>query len=232
MKVCLFLPWYSPAQIGGTELHLLQLARKIISYGGEAIIICPSPTTNIERFKIEGIEVIASPYIISTPSSFKIAIGLKPPPHVDKFCLLLEQINPHILHFHCFWPKHILYLEVAKKLGIKTVITPHLASFSCLRGNLLFKDKIPCDGAVLIKRCSDCLLNKKIKNEQWLANIVSIVSKILYELGINSGYSLKIQRIFSTPYVIRYYLTVLQKINSLTDAFIVLSTWFEKVLLK
>lgn len=230
MKICQFLPWYSPAKVGGTEIYILQLSKKLVENNQDVLIICPSETAETQNFNVQGIPVIASSHIVGTPTSYKIAIGIEPPENLNKFIELLSRLKPDILHFHCFEPKHTFYLEAAGMLGIKTVITPHLASFTCLRGNLLYKDKTPCDGLVLINRCSECLLHKKA-NGQKIHKLISFISDSLFAAGINSGYSNKLSRLFSTPYVVRNFLKILKRINKSTDVFITLSPWYKNVLI-
>ncbi len=231
MKICHLLPWYSPATIGGTEIYILNLSKKLNETNTDVLIICPSLTSETENLVVQGISAIASPSIISFPS-YKQSIGIEPPDNLPEFHSFLAEINPDILHFHCFLPMHIFYLEIAISLGIKTVITPHLAVFSCLHRDLLFENKLPCDGTVLIDRCSKCLLHKKTNEQEIFRTPVYVISNTLFAAGINSGYSNKISRLFSTPFVVKNYLLILDKVNRLANAFVVLSPWYKKVLLR
>ena len=231
MKICHFLPWYSPARIGGTEIYILQLSKDLIDQNHEVLIICPSSASEIEKFQVRGIEVIASPYIIETPLAHKVKLGLTPPEYLEEFHSLLSTIKPDILHFHCFWPLHIFYLEAANKMGITTIITPHLAGFTCLRDDLMRENKIPCDGKVFIDRCSYCLLHNRAKENGMIQKSAFTISKKLFGWNINTGYSNKISRLFSIPFFVKNKIDILKRINTTANAIIALSPWYKKVLL-
>ena len=231
MKVCHFLPWYSPARIGGTEIYMLQLSKELIKKNNQALIICPASKGVTEKFEVDNIAVVASEFIIEEPASQKIKMGIDPPPHLNGFNSLLAEIQPDILHFHCFWPSQIFYLEAANKLGIKTIITPHLAGFTCLRDDLMRENKYPCDGKVLIDRCSSCLLHNRSKEQVVIQKSVYAVSKFLFKREINTGYSTKISRLFSIPFFVKNKLDIFKRINKAADALIAISPWYKKDIL-
>ena len=163
MKICQYLPWYSPAQIGGTEIYILKLSRQLIKAGIEVVILCPAGGSETERFTIDGIPVIASAGI-RTVQEHKVDLGVQEPAVPGQFEELMKEIRPDILHFHCFWRRNIFYLEQAAKLGIRTIITPHLASFACLQTGLLMDGKEPCDGIVEFNKCGACLIRTRTSN--------------------------------------------------------------------
>lgn len=231
MKICHFLPWYSPARIGGTEIYILQLSKKLIEQDNEVLIICPASANTTERFEVQGIPVIASSSILEEPSSFKIKMGMLPPPQLNEFDSFLQEIRPDILHFHCFWPSQIYYLETAKKQGIKTLITPHLAGFTCLRDDLMREGKVPCDGKVFIDRCSHCLLHNRSKGNVVIQEVAYGISKLLFKAGIHTGYSNKLSRLFSIPFFVKNKLDILKRIQVAADTVIAISAWYRKVLL-
>jgi len=231
MKICHFLPWYSPARIGGTEIYILQLSKKLVEEGNEVLIICPASANGTEHFDVQGIPVIAASSIVEEPSSFKIKMGMLPPPQLNEFNSFLQEIRPDILHFHCFWPSQIYYLETANKLGIKTFITPHLAGFTCLRDDLMREGKIPCDGKVLIDRCSHCLLHNRSKGNGAIQEVAFGISKILFKAGIHTGYSNKLSRLFSIPFFVKNKLDILKRIQVAADTVIAISPWYRQVLL-
>jgi glycosyltransferase involved in cell wall biosynthesis len=230
MKICYFLPWYSPARIGGTEIYILQLS-KVVEQNNDVLIICPSSANTTERFDVQGIPIIASSTILEEPSSFKVKMGILPPPQLKEFDSFLQEIRPDILHFHCFWPSQIFYLEAAHKLGIKTIITPHLAGFTCLRDDLMREGIIPCDGKVLIERCSHCLLHNRSKGNVPIQEVAYGISKTLFKAGIHTGYSNKVSRLFSIPFFVKNKLDILKRIRNASNAIIAISPWYQKDLL-
>jgi glycosyltransferase involved in cell wall biosynthesis len=232
MKICHFLPWYSPARIGGTEIYILELSKRLVEQENEVLIICPSSTTAAESFTVRDIPVIASPTILEEPSSYRVKLGIEPPSFLKEFSSFLADIKPDILHFHCFWPLHIFYLEAANKMGIKTLITPHLAGFTCLRDDLMRENKIPCDGKVLIDRCSYCLLHNRSKEIVVIQKSAYAVSKLLFKAGINTGYSNKVSRLFSIPFFVKNKLSILKRINTAVNAVVAISPWYKKDLLE
>ena len=230
MKICYLLPWYSPAAIGGTEIHLVNLAKKMAGAGHAVTIICPAKGPDTEYFSVQDLPVIATPCIMVDPPG-PAAIGQAPPERLDEFRALLAELDPDILHFHCFWLKHIFYLEAAKEKRIHTVITLHLSSFSCLKNDLLFMDEQPCDGKVTVPKCTQCLQNHKTKGKLPAPGLFHFASHTLHSLRIDTGKSGKMGRLLSIPFQVQNMLDVFRRIDKATDIFITLSPWYKKVML-
>ena len=230
MKICYFLPWYSPAGTGGTEIYMVELAKKMLVAGTEVIMICPGIRPVEEHFFVAGIPVIASPSIHIDPGG-KTDSGEAPPADLAGFKTLLANIAPDILHFHCFWPKHIFYLETAKEMGIITLITPHLAAFSCLRDDLLFKGVAPCNGTVTLSKCTTCLIAAKAKNRRITAAAVTASARLLHRLHIPFPGGSSLTRLLSIPQTVTNRLTIFRRIGQSADAVISVMPWYEKLLL-
>lgn len=229
MRIIQLLPWHSISTKGGTEIYILNLSKQIINANHEVLIICPSNDLNTKKFSVEGINVIETPSIImDQPPS--VDLGIEEPIGFQDFIFFLESLKPDVLHFHCFWRRHIYYLEAAKKLNIKTIITPHLALFSCLQSNLMFENKVECDGILKLKKCANCLIQAKDSN--WIIKlIISISSEKLNRLKINLDEKSTIGRNLNIFNHVESLINVFKRINKSVDYLITISQWYYDVLL-
>src|ERR1035437_7985450 len=117
MKICHFLPWASPDAVGGTEIYILNLSKALIESGNEVLIICPSSTNETQELDLHGVKVFATPSIKHFPTA-KVEVENKIPENLQQFVDFIAAINPDILHFHCFTPRHVYYLESVASTGI------------------------------------------------------------------------------------------------------------------
>lgn len=228
MKVCHFLPWYSPANKGGTEIYILNLCKLLMSVGEEVLIICPSKDKITEEFKIDGISIIATPAIVMEQTA-NVDFGIEEPVGFSDFEQLLVNLKPDVLHFHCFWRRHIFYLEKATSLKIKTFITPHLSLFSCLQVNLMQANKTPCDGVVELRKCSECLIHAKTGNRM-LQRLIASSSAAVNKFNVSLKETNKVTRSLNVFRNVENLINVFKRINKSADGIITISQWYFDVL--
>jgi glycosyltransferase involved in cell wall biosynthesis len=230
MRVFHFLPWYSPASIGGTEIYILNLCKRLLQENVDVCIICPAVNGD-ELFEVDGVPVQA---LTSIQIEFggEESLGIVAPSQLESFKRFLNSQQPDILHFHCFWNNTVYYLEAAKQAGVSTMITPHLAAFTCPNSNMMYMRKEPCDGKVDITRCTKCLLNEKATAGTFINRMANSVSSSLYRGNINTGYTSKLGRLFSLPFVVENQLTIFKRVVAATDMFVALSKWYKNVLIE
>lgn len=115
LKIALVCDWFLP-QMGGTEMHMRDLADRLSEEGHEVHVITPVPgRTDGERFRVHRLNVPLLPYVrcVYTRSAFrKIESIFK----VEEF---------DIVHCHCniISPTSYGSLYLSQRLGIPAVIT-------------------------------------------------------------------------------------------------------------
>lgn len=115
LKIALICDWFLP-QVGGTELHMRDLADRLSEEGHEVHVITPIPgKADGERFRIHRLKVSLLPYArcVYTRSAFK------------KIEAILKTEAFDIVHCHCNIVSPTSYgsLYLSQKLGIPAVIT-------------------------------------------------------------------------------------------------------------
>jgi len=115
LKIALVCDWFLP-QMGGTEMHMRDLADRLSEEGHEVHVITPIPgRTDGERFHIHRLNVSLLPYAhcVYTRSAFR------------KIESILSEEAFDIVHCHCniISPTSYGSLYLSQKLGIPAVIT-------------------------------------------------------------------------------------------------------------
>jgi glycosyltransferase involved in cell wall biosynthesis len=186
-----------------------------------------------ERYFYNGTEVIR----YAEPSAVTRALitGNAVPEGLERFIEIIKNESPDIVHFHELAGSNglsLLHVKAIKSLGIKTVMTLHIAKYSCRTGTLMYKNKIPCDGVIREIRCSKCWLND-MGEKGMRAAFIEAGFKVMNALGQDTrNWNSSLGTALAMPKIIKKVKTDLQELESNTDAFIILTEWYKKVLLR
>lgn len=224
MKIMHFLPWHSPSSVGGTELYLRQLAKFQKRTGNEVLIICPNISNQKDEFYLDGIRVVCFPYFIDKNDLLTL-FGIREPNYLDEFIRLLQKEKPDIFHFHGLWPHLFFYFEAAVKMGIKTVISPHLVSFTCPNGTFKRNNKQDCDGFIEEIKCTTCFYSHSRGIKRTFAGMLSIGTFLLQKI-VSLNQDRFYIKLSSTSFQIKSIISFLRKINSQADAIVAISQWY------
>ncbi len=220
-----------PDQVAGTEMYCyaLQNALQKIGYSGGVIIPGFGKTQRTE-YDFEGIRVICYPQAKASEKEIK---GILAPSGLNEFEQILIDEQPDILHFHELSGSNgitIHHLEIAQKLNIKMFITLHLVGYVCLSGTLVENGKKLCDGKIGTFRCSSCFMRSK-GLQGLTSSAVAAISCGLQRLGINTyGKPGRINTVFGVAAMANSQLDRLKKLESLCNKIIVLTPWFQEML--
>ena len=160
MKVAHALGWYYPESLGGTEIYVSGLCRRLRHAGHDVYVAAPEAgREGTAAYCHEGTPVFRYP-IPAAPSRDE-AQGRKAARGAELFHRWLAELRPDVLHVHSLVTGLGLHeLRAARGLGIQIVLTHHLPSlgYICRRGTLLERDARPCDGLASPGRCAACML--------------------------------------------------------------------------
>jgi glycosyltransferase involved in cell wall biosynthesis len=154
LRVVQATAWYPPYGIGGTETYVEGLVGGLSRRGVESRILLPRPLGAPPQY--EHLGVAADTYYVNEIPNRGEARGA---PHdrfedfVD-FVSLLKARPSEIYHQHS-WTRGLglAHLYAARRLGLRTVLTIHVASNMCLRGTMVRYGATQCDGLITAQRC-------------------------------------------------------------------------------
>lgn len=159
-KITFVLESFLPHHRAGTEIYVHNLIRHLQPSNYEVSVLISSTDKSRKSYQFENINVEVF-HITENPSLHELN-GLIPPEGFQEFEDKIHKIKPDIVHFHSFGRAiNGFHLEWVKRQNIKTVFTPHLGGFFCVKGNFLLFEKELCNGKVIQSRCMHCLLNQK-----------------------------------------------------------------------
>ena len=155
MQVVMATAWYPPYDLGGTEVYLEGLVDELARCGHACTVLVPRAPGAPAQYEHHGVQVRTYP-VPAEPAPGEISRQL---PHLgfDEFCQELARHERAIYHQHS-WTRGcgLEHLRAAHALGLRTVLTIHVAGAVCLRGTLLHFGEEACDGLIEQTRCGAC----------------------------------------------------------------------------
>jgi glycosyltransferase involved in cell wall biosynthesis len=153
MKIVHAAGWYFPDSLGGTEVYVRALARRMRDRGHEVLVTAPaSQGASAHTRAAEGIRVFR----------FAVPMASQGSPHAAReLHRWLEAERPDVVHFHTFLPGLGLdEVVAARAAGARIVATAHTSrlGYACQRGTLMHFDARHCDGVTSPKKCAACAL--------------------------------------------------------------------------
>jgi len=160
MKIVHLLGWYFPDSVGGTEVYVEGLCRRLQAAGHDVSIAAPDPSLRgPAQYKHEGVPVFRYP-ITGNPTRDEAyhRVAMAGTAHLFRW---LADERPEIVHAHSIKTGVGLpeFREV-RRLGIRLIATCHLPSlgYLCRAGELMEGGTHACDGVVSPARCAACSL--------------------------------------------------------------------------
>jgi glycosyltransferase involved in cell wall biosynthesis len=160
VKIVHLLGWYFPDSVGGTEVYVEGLCRRLKEAGHDVLIAAPDPRRTVpEQYDYHGVPVFRYP-ITDHPSRDESyhRVAMRGTEHLFRW---LADERPDILHVHSIKTGVGLpEFREARRLGIRVIATCHLPSlgYLCRTGELMEGGKHPCDGIVWPAKCAACSL--------------------------------------------------------------------------
>jgi glycosyltransferase involved in cell wall biosynthesis len=156
------LSWYFPDSIGGTEIYVRGLCRRLRDAGVDVRVAAPTPRRGVpDQYTHDGVPVFR--YRVSAQPTRAEATHHVPTRGSQAFHAWLAQIRPDVLHVHSLTTGLGLHeIREARRLGIRVVMTCHLPAlgYMCRAGELMQWGDVPCDGFVSPAKCAACNLTR------------------------------------------------------------------------
>lgn len=162
MKIVHLVGWYFPDSVGGTEVYVEGLCRRLRAAGHDVLVAVP--TTMMDRAgTCTHDDVPVFRYRIARDPTRDEAYHRVPVRGATALYEWLAGQRPDVLHVHSLTTGVGLpELREARRLGIRVVVTCHLPGlgFMCRTGELMEQGRQPCDGVVDSVRCTTCSLTR------------------------------------------------------------------------
>jgi glycosyltransferase involved in cell wall biosynthesis len=231
MKIVHVLNHFLPDQIAGTEIYVVSLCRELNLINHKAIVLIPNfGKTENEEYFYDNIRVIK--YAEPTIQDRSLILGHKQPEGLISFLRILEFEKPDWIHFHEYAVGNGITLDhilSAKNNGFKTIMTFHLANYTCRTGTLIYNQKL-CDGKIDKHKCSKCYLINR--GHYRLSNILLLLSKLSEKFKIDpSKWNNKVGTAISTTLLLRKFKNDFQLLYLHLDHLIPITKWYYNQLL-
>jgi glycosyltransferase involved in cell wall biosynthesis len=177
VKIVHLLGWYFPDSVGGTEVYVEALCRRLRAADHEVLVAAPDAHHAApERYQHDQVPVFR--FAIPAAPTRDEAQHRVPVRGSERFSRWLAEERPDILHVHSFTTGVGLpEIREAHRLGIRVIVTCHLPGFGymCRSGELMQWGRVPCDGIVIADKCASCNLTRLGMPES-MARIAGAVS--------------------------------------------------------
>jgi glycosyltransferase involved in cell wall biosynthesis len=163
MKIVQALGWYLPDSLGGTEVYVAALSRRLQAAGYDVAIAAPDASAARERSEIrDGIAVYR--YRVPRLPTREEAQGLVVARGAERFHDWLERRRSDIVHVHTLnTGLGLREVAAATALGARVMVTAHTPSLGwiCQRGTMMRWGASLCDGVAAPDKCAACALHAR-----------------------------------------------------------------------
>ena len=163
MRIIHAVGWYFPETLGGTEVYVAGLARRLRAAGHEVLVAAPDARHGRERtYEHDGIAVYRYP-VPADPTRAECQ-GLVPARGAQHLHAWLASRRPDVVHFHSVVTGLGLHeIKAAKATRARIVVTTHSGrlGFACQRGTMMRWGERLCDGVTEPAKCAACELQHR-----------------------------------------------------------------------
>ena len=234
MKIIYVLNHFLPAQVAGTEVYVFGLCKEMQKQNIEAKVIIPNynhPMTEVYFY--DEIEIIK--YAETSVQDRALIMDKRIPEGVSFFIEILKREKPDVIHFHEIVAGNgitLHHLKAAKEAGFKIVFTFHLSGYTCKTGNLMYKNKVYCDGVIHIDKCTYCSFSIQ-NNNSLITNLLFPPAMLSFFLGIDTTrISSRVGTALGFPFLIKKLKTDLMDLIESCDSVVALTNWYQEILVK
>lgn len=233
MRILYCLNHFLPQSMGGTEMYVWALCKYLQNDKVDFAVLHPRFNEDIPaEYLYDGIPVVT--YLETTIAGHDAFLGKKAPSGIQEFKKIIHKIQPDIIHFHEITPSNgitIHHVKAAINKGIKTILTCHLAHYSCSAGTLIQNGKVLCNGVWGLKKCTKCVYHFRIKTSL-LSSILSHLSLLYQTLRISSIVPIqKLRSALNISYYVKRTKEDLTTLADNVDQIVVLAQWYKNILL-
>lgn len=180
MKIVQAVGWYYPERLGGTEVYVAGLCRRLRAAGHEVLVAAPDPAHDHERvYEHDGVPVYRYPIPAEPTRAECQALVVVRGAELFHAWLAIQQ--PDVVHAHTLVTGlSVAELRAAKATGARVIVTTHAGSLGwiCQRGTMMQWGQHLCDGICEPAKCAACELQHRGLTRS-LARIVGAIPPVL-----------------------------------------------------
>ena len=163
MKIVQAVGWFYPDSLGGTEVYVAGLSRRLQRAGHEVLVAAPDAGLRPERtYAHDGMTVYRYPIAPApTPAECQGRVVVR---GAERLHAWIRTQRPDIVHMHTFVTGLGLHeLRAATAAGARVIVTTHSGAlgYVCQRGTLMRWGEEPCDGIAEPSKCAACELQHR-----------------------------------------------------------------------
>jgi glycosyltransferase involved in cell wall biosynthesis len=162
VKIVHLVGWYFPDSVGGTEVYVEGLCKRLQAAGHDVAVAAPDARGSApQHYEHEGVPVFR--YAIPANPTRDEAHHRVAVPGADALRAWLSRERPDVVHVHSLTTGVGLpELRAAEQLRSRVIVTCHLPGlgFLCRTGELMQWGRVPCDGVVFPHKCASCGLTR------------------------------------------------------------------------
>jgi glycosyltransferase involved in cell wall biosynthesis len=230
VKIAHLVGWYFPDSVGGTEIYVEGLCRRLRDAGHDVIVAAPD-AQHVMPTQYAHDQVPVFRYRIATPASRDEARHRVAVRGAERLYQFLDEERPDVLHLHSFTTgAGVAEIREATRRGIRVIATCHLPGlgYMCRSGELMQWGTEPCDGIVFPRKCAACNLTR-LGLAKPLARIVAAaplpLSRSLAEIRGRVGTAIGMAA------SVAEYQAIQREVFSLVERFVVLNETGRRMLL-
>jgi glycosyltransferase involved in cell wall biosynthesis len=224
MRIVHAVGWYFPESLGGTEVYVAALARRLRGAGHEVLITAPDARLRTSRtYEHDGFPVYRYPVPARpTRAEAQGSVAARGAEHLHAWLIARR---PDVVHFHSFGTGLGLFeVRAAKAARAKIVVTTHTSrlGFICQRGTMMRWGESLCDGVSEPAKCAACDLQHRGLPRP-LARAVGAIPPALGRLARSAPG--RFATALSMSDLIARNRAAQQELLALVDRFVVLTRW-------
>jgi len=229
VKIVHLVGWYFPDSVGGTEVYVEGLCKRLQAAGHDVLVAAPDARGSVpQHYEHEGVPVFR--YAIPASPTRDEAHHRVAVPGADALHAWLSRERPDVVHVHSVTTGVGLpEIRAAEQLRSRVIVTCHLPGlgFLCRTGELMQWGRVPCDGVVIPDKCASCSLTRFGMPER-VARVIgavpvsigAVLRSIPGQIGTAIGMSASVAE----------YQRMQRELFSLLDAFVVLNDTARRML--
>jgi glycosyltransferase involved in cell wall biosynthesis len=230
VKIAHLVGWYFPDSVGGTEVYVEGLCRRLRDAGHDVLVAAPDARHALpERYVHDRVPVFRYP-IPGEPTrdEARHRVPVRGADHLYRF---LDDERPDILHLHSFTTGAGLpEIREAARRRIRVIVTCHLPGlgYMCRSGELMKWGSEPCDGIVVPRKCAACNLTRLGLSRPVAELVAAAPAAVTGRLGELPG---RVGTALGMAASVREYEAMQREMFSLIDAFVVLNETGRRMLI-
>jgi glycosyltransferase involved in cell wall biosynthesis len=175
---------FFPDAVGGTEIYVDGLARRLRALGVVSIVAAPGDRD--AAYEHDGL--VVRRFRLGPVGDARDLYGEGDAPGAQGFAAILETERPDLVHLHALTRGVSLRLvREARRRGLPVVFTYHTPTVSCVRGTLMRWGEEACDGRLRPRICTACALHGRGAGRlasAVLATVPAVVGRAVGSLGL------------------------------------------------